>query len=188
MNSVDLFALGAEPIDITAAKVLWKTPWWAKALESIQDIPVTETTFLRTLGRLHRDLRRRRVSRITLEEFCDIATMARKVRWKFSNDRPGYGKKYLGYLRLKLSKLEWNPATYRFEVKPFDGPKRPHWNSLTKNQKKRQAAKFRKIRKNPLLKAQRKEQRRVERLERDIKASNLITKALEEEPCTTPNA
>jgi hypothetical protein len=185
----ELFEVGAEPIDIMAAHLLWKSPWWAKALESMQEITVSEASFLRTLGRLYRDLQRRRVSKITQDEFCDLATMARKVRWKFPNDRPGFGESYLGRLKAKLSNLKWNQSICRFEVKPFDSPKRPDWNSLTRSQKKNQAAKFRKIRKNPVLKAQRAEQKRVQRLRRDIEASNVIAQALKEDvtSCTTSN-
>jgi hypothetical protein len=177
----ELFEVGAEPIDITTARLLWKSPWWAKALESIQpvteDIPVTETTFLRTLGRLYRDCRRSQKYKVGgMQEFCDLATMARKIRWKFPNDRPGFGPKYLGRLRAKLSKLEWNQAICRFEFKPF-GPRQPHWNTLSRSQKKNRARKELKLRKNPVFK----EQRKAAVLEREIKTSNLVAQALHEE-------
>jgi len=32
----DLFTLGAEPVDLVAARLLFKSPWWAKAPEEIR--------------------------------------------------------------------------------------------------------------------------------------------------------
>jgi len=162
MNARDLWGLGAEPIDITAATLLWKSPWWAKALESMQDIPVNERTFMRALGILYRDCRRRGQEEAGgLQEFCDLATIARKVRWRFPNDRPGFGQKYLGRLKRKLSCLEWNASICRFELKPF----RP-----------RQPRKARHLRKEPAFR----EQRKAVNLQREIEVSNLIAKAIQD--------
>lgn len=164
----ELFDFGADPIDITAARLLWKSPWWAKVLESMEDIPVTEEAFLRTLGRLYRDCRRSKSNSLSIEEFCDLATIARKIRWKFPNGRPGFGQKYLRWLKEKLSHLQWNRSICRFEPKVTDWPELAHWNALSSRQKK----KFRRS-------SQFKERRKLARLEREKNVSRLITQALE---------
>jgi hypothetical protein len=185
ITAKELFELAAEPVDITAAKLLWKSPWWAKALESIQDLPVNETTFLRTLGTLYRNCQKNQNNKVGMQEFCDLASMARKIRWKFPTDRPGFDDKYLARLKRKLSNLEWNQEICRFEFNP-SGLRLPHWNTLSQSQKNHRRQKQRKLRKNPNFK----EQRKAARAQREIKVRNLIAQALKDDvtPCTTSNA
>jgi hypothetical protein len=169
MNSKDLFDLGAEPIDITAARLLWKSPWWAKTLESIQDAPFTEMMFLRNLGTLLRDCRKEKNHRIEMQEFADLATMARKVRWK--NVRgPGFGGKRLAVIKKKLSYLQWNPSIARFEFKLPErlGPELKDWRTLSKSAKRRQAFKVCKWRKEHNL------ERVAANIERENKVSSLL--------------
>jgi len=153
ITSKDLWDVGAEPIDITAARLLSKTPWWAKQVESIQECRVDETTFMRNLATLYRDCRRSRTHKVGgMQEFCDLATMARKVRWKFADDRPGFGQKYFERLKWKMAQLEWNPLICRFEV--------------ARSQLPRSRSRI-------------KAERVANRCRRDAKISEVITKSLE---------
>jgi hypothetical protein len=169
-DSKDLFDLGAEPIDITAARLLWKSPWWAKTLESTQDAPFTEMMFLRALGTLLRDCRKSQKHKVGgMQEFADLATMARKVRWK-NVPGPGFGGRRLAYIKNKLSYLQWNPSIARFEFKLPErlGPELKDWRTLSKSAKRRQAFKVRKWRKEHKL------ERVAANLERENKVSNLL--------------
>lgn len=148
MNASDLWREGAEPIDLISAKLLWKSPWWAHTLESVIDISVSADDFIAFLCRLSRDFTRFHSRKLTLEEFADLASMARKVRWK----NPGrFGYKLTGITKKKLALLTWNPDIARFEFKPQLRLRPPApvvgWKNLTGKQRRRFGAKIRKWKK-----------------------------------------
>jgi hypothetical protein len=173
----DLWQTGAEPIDLTAARLLWKSPWWAKALESMDDVDVSERDFIVILGRLYRDCIRLNKCKIDMHEFADLASMARKVRWKNIRSQ-SFGPKHLGLILKKLGFLEWNPLIARFEFKPSlcqnlaGSLVLKPWDTLSKEAKRRQGARVRRWKK------EHKEDRQVERLERDIRVSKMVVNAL----------
>jgi hypothetical protein len=150
MNASDLWQEGANPIDLVSARLLWKSPWWAHVLESRSEIQLSEADFIAVLCRLYRDFTKFHGRKLTLEEFADLASMARKVRWK----NPGrFGFKISGIMRKKLSLLTWNPETARFKLHshldlrlrppaPVDG-----WKNMNGKQRRRFGAKIRKWKK-----------------------------------------
>lgn len=111
-----LWQTGAEPVDLTAARLLWKSPWWAKALveREYTQIRITETDFIAALGRLYYDFIALERRAITPQEFADLASMTLKIRWKNIYLRGQQLSPKL--MRRRLALLRWNPATARFEV------------------------------------------------------------------------
>jgi hypothetical protein len=149
-------------------------------LESIQEVPFDQRTFIAVLGRLYRDCQRARVSRITIEEFADLASMARKVRWK-NLCGPGFGIRFISKLKRKLSYLRWNPSTARFEtdlsltlktVVPRELKPRKPWKELSRKAKTRLGAKIRRWKK------EHKQERFAEQVERDDRVSGMIREAI----------
>jgi hypothetical protein len=118
VNAKDIWDMGGEPVDLIAARLLWKSPWWAKALVEKQyaQVKVTETDFVAALGRLYYDFIDLERRAIMPEEFADLASMASKIRWKNIYVRGQQLSPKL--MRRRLSLLQWNSATARFEVAP----------------------------------------------------------------------
>jgi hypothetical protein len=172
----ELWETGAEPVDLTAAHLLWKSPWWAKALESMEDVSISERDFIIILGRLYRDFIHFNKRKLTMPEFADLASMARKVRWK--NIGPGFSHKHIGLMRKKLAFLEWKPSIARFEFNPSLCSNLTvtlnlrHWAELPKKAKRQQARRVKQWRK------EHKEERQIERLERETRVSNMVAAAL----------
>ena len=110
--------LGAKPVDLTAARLLWKSPWWAKALVEREyiEVRVTEMDFIAALGRLYYDFIDLERRAVTPQEFADLASMALKIRWKNIYVRGHQLSPKL--MRRRLSLLSWNSSTARFEVVP----------------------------------------------------------------------
>ena len=149
MNASELWSEGAQPVDLIAARLLWKSPWWAHTLESKIEIRISEADFVTILCRLTRDFTKFHGRKLTMEEFADLASMVRKVRWK----NPGhFGFKMTGKTKKKLALLTWNPDVTRFEFKP-DGSRlrlpapAVGWSNLTGRQRRRFGARVRKWKK-----------------------------------------
>lgn len=109
MNAV--FELGAEPVDEVAARLLMKSPWWAKVPISAESPAQRRERYFVGLGNLyerfcwmHREP--------SLKEFADLATAAHGEK------SSGFivGKELRKKLEEKLSCLRWNRETACFEA------------------------------------------------------------------------
>ena len=118
MNAKDIWDIGGKPIDLTAARLLWKSPWWAKALveKKYTQVRVTERDFIAALGRLYYDFIDLERRAVTPQEFADLASMALKIRWENIYVRGQQLSPKL--MRRRLCLLWWNSSIARFEVVP----------------------------------------------------------------------